>query len=659
MKLVSHVVRKKMNSAVGRAIESLESRTLLSATLTSPISNVTVTQDSAPTTIDLNNNFDDPSVTEPTVTISTVKGNIPIELFPDVTPLNVANFLGYVDSGEYNGTIVHRNAKDPSNNPFVIQGGGYTPDGNHIDTSRSGSGVPDEFHFSNTRGTVAMAKTSSPNSATSEWFINESDSNTFLDAQNFTVFGRVLYNGMTAVDAIANLPNTSATNLNSAFTDLPLLDAAGGAVPNNMVVTNITRSPHIVISPPVSDNPSLVTPSLGANNQLVLTYGAGQSGFAHITVTATDLGGNSVSQVFRVHVTGTTPGDVVIGAGTAFNSIVWTQPDGTVVTQKLSGPGTETVAFPTAVTTTTKGKTVIVDPQLDPDISIVGSTGATKVSFSASKGSKIARIGDFTTDSDLGTLSGKSVNLDGDLTIGGSAKSITLNNASDGAITIGAGPLALALKTTAALTDEIITSAAAIKSISTPAISGTSSATSSLTAPSVGSISVTKGGVSNSSITLTAAAANDLGKLSIKGAAQSLFINSTGGLGAISAASMANTIIHAGVAALSAGQVLPNFPADFASVQSIKSVKVKNGKFPTFSNSSIAAEVIGSLSLGRVQTNNGGTSFGVAATSISSLTGTDQTTNKKFSMHKITAADVQALLAKLGFSLADFVIKMF
>src|SRR5437763_12930716 len=156
MKVFSKAAPKPIRAAARGVIEALERRTLLSATLTSPISNLNVTQNSAPTIIDLNAHFADPAVTEPIVTIATPEGNIPIELFPTVAPQNVANFLGYVNSGQYNGTIVHRNAKDAKGNPFVIQRGGYTPDGNHIDTSRAGTGVPEEFHCANTRGHPAM-----------------------------------------------------------------------------------------------------------------------------------------------------------------------------------------------------------------------------------------------------------------------------------------------------------------------------------------------------------------------------------------------------------------------------------------------------------------------------------------------------------------------
>ena len=657
--------RKKVKAAAGRVIEALESRTLLSAALTSPISNISVAQDSAPTVIPLDSHFDDPTVAgETTVEINTPNGSIPIELFDTVTPQTVANFLDYVDAHLYDNTIIHRSVSQ-----FVIQGGSFDTSGNPISTPFGT--VPSEAHFQDNRGTIAMALGANqqgqtdPNSATSGWFINTVDNHSLDTPQNgpFTVFGQVLYNGMTHVDAINNLPTVPANTLNpntlpSSF-PLPLEVAGAGTGANNLVTVTVTRAPHVslVMS---SDNPALVTPTLGANDQMTLTYGAGLSGFAHITVTATDLGGNQVSQTFRVHVTGATPGDVAIGAGTALTSAVWTQPDGTVVTEKVSGPGSLTLAFANAVSTLTKGKAItITGSNLDPEITVTGATGSTKLTLTASKGSKIGRVGDVNITGDLGTLTGKGINLDGDLNISGSAKSITLNNANNGAITIGGGLLALALKTTAAITDEVITSGSAIKSISTPAINGTNQATSSLTAPVVGSISVTKGGISNTAITLTGGAADDLAKLSIKGAALSLFINSTGGLGAISAASMVNTIIYAGIGAMSPGQVLPNFPGDFASVQSIKSVKVKTGKTPTFSNSSIAAEVLGSLSLGRVETNNNGTSFGVAATSISSITGTDQENGKKISAKKVTAANISALLAKLGFGLGDFVVKMF
>jgi cyclophilin family peptidyl-prolyl cis-trans isomerase len=130
-----------------------------------------------------------------TVTLTTSKGTIVIGLFDDM-PITTGNFKNLTQLGVYDGTIFHRVAYN-----FVIQGG---------DVSWKGIVVPtihDELpnKHSNVRGSVAMAKTSLPNSATSQFFINLVD-NTYLDS-NYSVFGQVVQ-GMDVVDAIGQVPIT-------------------------------------------------------------------------------------------------------------------------------------------------------------------------------------------------------------------------------------------------------------------------------------------------------------------------------------------------------------------------------------------------------------------------------------------------------------------
>lgn len=163
-----------------------------------------------------------PGVSKATVVMmETTMGNIKIELFDSDAPLTVTNFLNYVQDGDYVNSIIHRNVPG-----FIIQGGGFQYDAD-IDTFNSvpaDAPIENEFSLSNVRGTLAMATvTGDPNSATSQWFFNLTD-NGALDTQNggFTVFGQVLGNGMDIVDAIAALPTYDQTNINPAFTDLPL-----------------------------------------------------------------------------------------------------------------------------------------------------------------------------------------------------------------------------------------------------------------------------------------------------------------------------------------------------------------------------------------------------------------------------------------------------
>jgi cyclophilin family peptidyl-prolyl cis-trans isomerase len=155
------------------------------------------------------------------VRFDTTLGNVDVRLYDTATPLSVANFLGYVTSGRYTDSIIHRSVPG-----FIIQGGGYySPAGaGGIELIPESPPVPNEPGISNLRGTLSYAKLGGyPDSATSEWFFNLADNSENLDNQNggFTVFGRVLGDGMDIVDAIAGL---GIVNAGSPFDELPVLD---------------------------------------------------------------------------------------------------------------------------------------------------------------------------------------------------------------------------------------------------------------------------------------------------------------------------------------------------------------------------------------------------------------------------------------------------
>jgi cyclophilin family peptidyl-prolyl cis-trans isomerase len=152
----------------------------------------------------------------PGVEMKTSMGTMVIELYPDKAPKTVENFLRYVSDGFYDGTIFHRVVRN-----FVIQGGGFTPDMNEKATrppieNEAANGLL------NLRGTLSMARTDDPNSATSQFFINTKD-NPPLDHRDvsvrgygYAVFGKVV-SGLEVLDAIG----TVATSTRGPYDDVP------------------------------------------------------------------------------------------------------------------------------------------------------------------------------------------------------------------------------------------------------------------------------------------------------------------------------------------------------------------------------------------------------------------------------------------------------
>lgn len=134
--------------------------------------------------------------------VDTTHGCILFEFFRDEAPGTVDNFIQYAEDGYYEGTIFHRIIQN-----FMIQGGGFTPDGQQKETREP---IPLEYEVPNERGNVAMARTQDPDSATSQFFINTADNTPNLgpggvDPHGYTVFARVV-EGMDVVDAIASEP---------------------------------------------------------------------------------------------------------------------------------------------------------------------------------------------------------------------------------------------------------------------------------------------------------------------------------------------------------------------------------------------------------------------------------------------------------------------
>jgi cyclophilin family peptidyl-prolyl cis-trans isomerase len=208
-----------------------------------------------------------------TAMIETPLGNIEIELLEEDAPNTVANFLEYIENDKYVNSFIHRSARYPDNSPFVIQGGGFTITGpNTAPGIVAFPPVANEFKISNTRGTVAMARLGGqPDSATSQWFINLADNSENLDNvdSGFTVFARVVGDGMQVADAISELPITVAS---SPFQELPTIDytAPDPVLEENLVMTAISTS-----SSPPNPQPFVMNPGLNDAWYNPLTDGQG------------------------------------------------------------------------------------------------------------------------------------------------------------------------------------------------------------------------------------------------------------------------------------------------------------------------------------------------------------------------------------------------
>ena len=161
----------------------------------------------------------------PRVEFKTTMGAFTLELYPDKAPKTVANFLQYASSGFYKGTVFHRVIDN-----FMIQGGGFDPTMKQKETRgpvENEAGMAMKGGLRNESGTVAMARTPDPNSATAQFFINVKD-NGFLDYRDpspqgigYTVFGRVV-EGMNVVMQISRV-DTAAAGMNRDVPKRPII----------------------------------------------------------------------------------------------------------------------------------------------------------------------------------------------------------------------------------------------------------------------------------------------------------------------------------------------------------------------------------------------------------------------------------------------------
>ncbi len=302
------------------------------------IADAASSSDSASTlTIDLRDYFHVPEVRPPLVLFQSNLGFFVVQLFPDDAPLTVENFLRYVDGGLYNGSIIHRSVKD-----FVIQGGGYRMTDPAvpflIEQIPVYPPIRLEYKLPNQRGTLAMARTSERDSATSQFFINTVDNTHTLSPINgggYAVFGKTLGEGLDVIDKLAkvsayNLEYTDSTGriINKGFTHFPLLSAKFTRE-NLLQFTTVQR---LDLYPESNQRPSLLRFHLGPKTStgtaeisllgstLQVQYPLHQDASIQVEIVATSLEGKTASTIIR---SATSEAAVVLGASARFFSANW------------------------------------------------------------------------------------------------------------------------------------------------------------------------------------------------------------------------------------------------------------------------------------------------------------------------------------------------
>jgi cyclophilin family peptidyl-prolyl cis-trans isomerase len=247
------------------------------------------------------------------VRIVTNLGTMDFILYNTATPQTVTNFLSYVNAAvnNYNGAVFHRAISG-----FVVQGGGFKVQSapNNFSAIPTAASPINEPGISNLRGTVAMAKIgSNPNSATNQFFVNLGNNSSNLDRDSgspnanggFTAFARVAGSGMTVADAMAGLPTVSSSvnvdgTPNNTLTDWPLTSASA-SMDTTKVVSISSAAPVAVLSYAVTGNTNSAVASavISGTNVQINALSGGQT---DVSVRATDLDGNTVTQTFTVTV---------------------------------------------------------------------------------------------------------------------------------------------------------------------------------------------------------------------------------------------------------------------------------------------------------------------------------------------------------------------
>ena len=292
------------------ATSAVQAQDLTPPVVVQPVANVVVPVGTTQSKVKLKKTFALQGISGQVVRFTTSLGRMDVALDAVNAPLSVANFLGYVDRGNYTNSFLHRSVQ---NGIFIIQGGGFYIPGDDIESIPSVDPVVNESKVPNTRGTLSMARTNDPNSGTSQWFFNNQDNSAGLGnstTTGYAVFGRVITNGEAVMDALGAL---LIVNAGGVFAELPVLPTyTGGQIELTDLarVNSVTRIPLIskvegeaglLKIKATSSNPGLVVPVV-SKDKVLLQYVSGATGMATISLKAKDTAGTKVKTSFTVTV---------------------------------------------------------------------------------------------------------------------------------------------------------------------------------------------------------------------------------------------------------------------------------------------------------------------------------------------------------------------
>jgi cyclophilin family peptidyl-prolyl cis-trans isomerase len=287
----------------------------------------------------------------PIVRFATSLGNIDVQLLPQYAPNTVLNFLRYQNSGAYATTFFHRSVQPAPGIPYgIIQGGSYDVVNGQRQPIATPTSVNLEYNLPNARGTLAMARMTDPNSASSGWFFNDTDNSSTFGPSNgggYAVFGQILSPGgdqvMDAIAAKAVIDDSADNGTTGAYGQLPVINysganpaAANTITPSNLIMSPVTvvndaTAPTITITQPT--NGELFTQGYAVTPKYTCTDGPNSDGSAGtgvatctsstfdtstpgqktFTVSTTDYAGNATSQSVTYTVNPAPPAPKPIG----------------------------------------------------------------------------------------------------------------------------------------------------------------------------------------------------------------------------------------------------------------------------------------------------------------------------------------------------------